>query len=126
MPRLASVVPDPVFNLFLPNERENLAPYRVLHLLALAFLFSFVVPRDWRGFQSPALQPVIKCGEEWLPVFCTGVFLSFAGHFVLITGPNLLAMHILVSLAGIAIMATVAYYVSWSRRQDYKPALSTG
>jgi hypothetical protein len=114
-----------VFNFFLPNEKENLAPYRVLHFLTLAFLFTFAVPRDWRGFQWQALQPVIKCGEEWLPVFCTGVFLSFAGHFVLITGPNLLAMHILVSIAGIAIMAGVAYYVSWSKRQDYKPALST-
>jgi hypothetical protein len=126
LPQLAGIVPDQVLNLFLPNDKENLAPYRVLHFLALAYLFSFAVPRDWRGFQSQALQPVIKCGEEWLPVFCTGVFLSFAGHFVLITGPNLLAMHILVSIAGIAIMTAVAYYVSWSKRQDYKPALSTG
>ena len=125
LPHLAGIVPEQLLNLFLPNEKENLAPYRVLHFLTLAFLFSFAVPRDWRGFQSPALQPVIKCGEEWLPVFCTGVFLSFAGHFVLITGPNLLAMHVLVSIAGIAIMTGVAYYVSWSKRQDYKPALST-
>jgi len=124
LPQLAGVVPEPVLHFFLPNEKENLAPYRVLHFLTLAFLFSFVVPRDWRGFQSPILQPVIKCGEEWLPVFCTGVFLSFAGHFVLITGPNSLAMHFLVSIAGIAIMAGVAYYVSWSKRQDYKPVLS--
>src|ERR1700712_2976229 len=125
LPHLAGIVPEQLLNLFLPNEKENLAPYRVLHFLTLAFLFSFAVPRDWRGFQSPALQPVIKCGEEWLPVFCTGVFLSFAGHFVLITGPNLLAMHILVSIAGISAMAAVAYYVSWSRRQDYNPALSS-
>ncbi|MGH6752809.1 MAG: OpgC domain-containing protein, partial [Bradyrhizobium sp.] len=73
LPQLAGVVPEPVLNLFLPNEKENLAPYRVLHFLTLAFLFSYVVPRDWRGFQTLALQPVIKCGEEWLPVFCTGV-----------------------------------------------------
>ena len=91
----------------------------------MAFLFTLMVPRNWRGFQWPALQPVVKCGEEWLAVFCAGVFLSFAGHFVLITGPNSLAMHILVSIAGISIMAAVAYYVSWSKRQDYKPALST-
>jgi len=83
------------------------------------------VPRTWRGFQWPILQPVVKCGEEWLAVFCAGVFLSFAGHFVLITGPNSLAMHILVSIAGCSIMAAVAYYVSWSKRQDYRPALST-
>lgn len=125
LPQLAGIVPHAVFNLFLPNEKENLAPYRVLHFLTLAFLFSFAVPRDWHGFQRPALRPIVKCGEEWLPVFCAGVFLSFAGHFFLITGPNSLAMHFLVSIVGIAIMAGVAYYASWSKRQDYKPALST-
>ncbi|MBR1230335.1 MULTISPECIES: OpgC domain-containing protein [unclassified Bradyrhizobium] len=125
VPQLAGIVPDAVLDFFLPNEKENLAPYRVLHFLTLAFLFSFAVPRDWHGFQRPALRPIVKCGEEWLPVFCAGVFLSFAGHFFLITGPNSLAMHFLVSIAGIAIMAGVAYYTSWSRRQDYKPALST-
>jgi hypothetical protein len=124
-PPLAEFIPDAVLNIFLPNDKENLAPYRVLHFLTLAFLFTFLVPRNWHGFQWPVLQPVVKCGEEWLPVFCAGVFLSFAGHFVLITGPNLLAMHFLVSIAGISIMAAVAYYVSWSRRQDYKPALGT-
>jgi hypothetical protein len=123
--RFAGIIPEWLPGAFLPNDKENLAPYRVLHFLALAFLFAHVVPRDWRGFRSQALQPVIKCGEEWLAVFCVGVFLSFAGHFILITGPNSLGMHVLVSVAGMSIMASVAYYVSWSRRQDYKPALST-
>jgi hypothetical protein len=121
---LGELIPASVLDLFLPNDKENLAPYRVLHFLAMAFLFTLVVPRNWRGFQWSILQPVGKCGEEWLAVFCAGVFLSFAGHFVLITGPNSLAMHILVSIAGCSIMAAVAYYVSWSKRQDYKPALS--
>jgi hypothetical protein len=111
-----------VLDNFLPNDKENIAPYRVLHFLALAFLVSYLVPRDWRGFQWRALQPLMKCGEEWLPVFCAGVFLSFAGHFILITGPDSLAMQILVSIAGMAAMTGVAYYVSWSRRQDQKPA----
>ncbi|MDI1265621.1 MAG: OpgC domain-containing protein [bacterium] len=108
-----------------PNDKESLAPYRVLHFLALAFLFTYLVPRNWHGFGWQALQPVMKCGEEWLPVFCAGVFLSFAAHLVLITGPDSLAMHILVSTAGISMMTAVAYYVSWSKRQDYKPALRT-
>jgi hypothetical protein len=33
------------------------------------------------------------------------------------------AMQILVSTAGIAAMTAVAYYVSWSKRQDHKSAL---
>jgi hypothetical protein len=124
-PLLAEFVPEPVLHTFLPNDKENIAPYRVIHFLALAFLFTLAVPRDWRGFEWGILQPVIKCGEEWLPVFCAGVFLSFAAHFVLITGPDSLAMHVLVSISGISIMTAVAYYASWSKRQDYKPALST-
>ena len=68
------------------------------------------------------LQPAIICGQEWLAVFCAGVFLSFAGHLVLITGPDSLAMQILVSVAGILIMTGVAYYVAWSKRQDHKPS----
>jgi hypothetical protein len=121
-PQLAAIIPEPVLDTFLPNDKENIAPYRVLHFLALAFLVSYLMPRDWRGFQWPALQPLMKCGEEWLPVFCAGVFLSFAGHFILITGPDSLVMQVLVSIAGMAAMTGVAYYVSWSRRQDQKPA----
>jgi hypothetical protein len=120
-----AIVPDLLREIFGPNDRENLAPHRVLHFLALAFLFSYIVPRDWSGFRWQTLQPVIKCGQEWLAVFCAGVFLSFAGHLVLITGPDSLAMHVLVSIAGISIMTGVAYYVSWSKRQDHKPAFRT-
>jgi len=117
----AGIVPDLLRDALLP-DRENLAPHRVLHFLALAFLFTYMVPRDWSGFRWQTLQPVIKCGQEWLAVFCAGVFLSFAGHLVLITGPDSLAMQVLVSFTGILIMTGVAYYVSWSKRQDHKPA----
>ena len=121
----AAIVPDLLRDVFGPNDRENLAPHRVLHFLALAFLFSYMVPRDWSGFRWQTLQPVIKCGHEWLAVFCAGAFLSFAGHLVLITGPDSLAMQVLVSFTGILIMTGVAYYVSWSKRQDHKPAFRT-
>lgn len=115
---LNGLVPDFPLNPFAPSDKENLALYRVFHLLALALLFTYWVPRDWSGLRSRILQPLIKCGEEWVPVFCIGVFLSFAGHFILITSHNSLALQILLSLAGIAIMTMVAYYISWSREQD--------
>ena len=56
-------------------------------------------------------------------MFCAGVFLSFAAHFILITGPNSLTRQVLVSIAGIVAMTGVAYYVSWSKHQDYKTAI---
>ena len=89
---------------YVSSERQG--KYRPLQgdlFSGSAFLLTLAVPRDWRGFGWGILQPVIKCGEEWLPVFCAGVFLSFAAHFVLITGPDLLAMHVLVSISPISI-----------------------
>ena len=84
-PALAAHLPDFGINLS-PTEKENLAFYRVIHLLALALLFTYFVPRDWAPLQSKLLQPVMKCGEEWLTSFCVGVFLSFAAHFILVNG----------------------------------------
>jgi hypothetical protein len=124
-PALAAQLPDFGINLS-PTDKENLAPYRVIHLLALALLFSYFVPRDWAPLRSRFLEPVMKCGEEWLTSFCVGVFLSFAAHFALITGPNSVAMEVLVSVIGIAMMTAIAYYISWSRRQDNRSVLRAG
>jgi hypothetical protein len=122
-PALSAWLPDFVLNNISPTDKENLAPYRVIHFLALAFLATHLIPADHPGLQWKPLQMVIRCGEEWLAVFCVGVFLSFAAHLILITGANLVLMQIGVSLAGFAAMTAVAYYISWSRRQDEPAAL---
>jgi hypothetical protein len=118
VPALAGFMPYLGLDLLTPADKENLAAHRVVDLLALALLFSYFVPRDWPLLRSKWLEPVMKCGEEWLASFCVGVFLSFAGHFVLITGPNSIAMQVLVSVSGITIMTAIAYYIAWSRQQD--------
>ncbi|RXH01432.1 OpgC domain-containing protein [Bradyrhizobium zhanjiangense] len=122
-PALAAYLPDVLLNGIAPTDKENLAPYRVLHFLALAFLATHLIPADHPGLQLKPLQAVIRCGEEWLAVFCVGVFLSFAGHLILITGPNMVVMQVVVSLAGFAAMTAVAYYIAWSKWQDLPAAL---
>jgi hypothetical protein len=122
-PALSAYLPDLILDSIAPTDKENLAPYRVVHFLALAFIATHLVPADHPGLKWRPLQAVITCGEEWLAIFCIGVFLSFAGHLVLITGPNLVVMQIAVSLAGFAAMAAAAYYISWSKWQDLPAAL---
>ncbi|MTV14205.1 MULTISPECIES: OpgC domain-containing protein [Bradyrhizobium] len=124
IPALAQMMPSGLNDMLPPNDREDVAPHRILHFVTLTFLFTWLVPRDWEYLRSHALQPIIKCGEEWLAVFCTGVFLSFAAHLILITGPYSLARQVAVSIAGIAAMTAVAYYVSWSKQQDGKSAVA--
>jgi hypothetical protein len=117
-PEFGKMFPAWLFDAFNPNDKTNLAPYRVLHFMVLAFFVARFLPRNWRGLRSPILEPVVKCGQQSVEVFCVGVFLSFFGHFVLMTSSGSLAIQIFLAVAGTAIMTLVAYYRSWSREQD--------
>jgi hypothetical protein len=117
-PVLGDQLPAWLHDAFIPNDRVNLAPYRILHFMVVALFATRLMPKKWHGLNWPVFKPLIVCGEQALPVFCAGVFLSLAGHFILVTGSGSLLEQILVSLAGFAIMTLVAGYVAWSKRQD--------
>ena len=101
---------------FNPNDKTNLAPYRVLHLLALAVLVIRMVPRNASYLTSPVLQPVILCGQRSLDVFCAGVFLAFVAHFLLEIVSNAIAFQVVVSVLGIAAMVALAQYKTWEKK----------
>jgi hypothetical protein len=117
-PGLGNLFPSWLFDAFNPNDKENLAPYRVCHFAVVVFMVMRFVPREWRGLEWEIFQPAIKCGQQSLAVFCVGVFLSFAGHFALTISSGSLAAQIFVSATGIAIMTLVAYGIAWSKQQD--------
>ncbi|RTM14575.1 MAG: OpgC domain-containing protein [Bradyrhizobiaceae bacterium] len=119
-------LPAVVVEWFLPNDKTNLAPYRVLHFLALAVIVVRLVPADWDGLRSAVLRPLIVSGQRSLEVFCVGIFLSFVGHFVLEMYSDALPTQILVSAAGLALMTSVALYRDWSRSLDRPPASAAG
>lgn len=117
-PEFGDLLPAWLLDAFHPNDRENLAPYRVLHLLAAALMVMRFMPKDWPGLEWPVFRPLIVCGQQSLAVFCLGVFLSFAAHFALLLSWGSLLAQFLVSAGGLAIMTLAAYYISWSKRQD--------
>ncbi|WP_256808121.1 MULTISPECIES: OpgC domain-containing protein [unclassified Bradyrhizobium] len=117
-PTLGGMFPEWLFSAFNPNDKTNLAPYRFIHFVVIVILVIRFLPKDWPGLEWRIFDPVIVCGQQSLAVFCVGVFLSFVGHFELSMSSGSLFAQIFVSVAGIAIMTTVAYYISWSKKQD--------
>jgi hypothetical protein len=117
-PTLGGMFPEWLFSAFNPNDKTNLAPYRFIHFVVIVILVIRFVPKEWPGLEWKVFDPVIVCGQQSLAVFCVGVFLSFVGHFELSMSSGSLFAQLFVSIAGIAIMTTVAYYISWSKRQD--------
>ncbi|MEY9109831.1 hypothetical protein ABIA06_001075 [Bradyrhizobium yuanmingense] len=117
-PTFGGMFPEWLFSTFNPNDKTNLAPYRFLHFVVIVILVIRFVPKEWPGLEWKVFDPLIVCGQQSLAVFCVGVFLSFVGHFELSMSSGSLLAQIFVSVAGIAIMTTVAYYISWSKKQD--------
>jgi hypothetical protein len=117
-PDFGGMFPGWLYSTFNPNDKTNLAPYRFLHFVVVVILIIRFVPKNWRGLESRMLDPLIVCGQQSLAVFCVGVFLSFVGHFELMMSSGSLFAQIFVSVTGISIMTVVAYYISWSKRQD--------
>jgi hypothetical protein len=115
-PVLSPYVPKFIKEAIYPIDKTNLDVLRILHFFALATITVYFVPRDLPALKSVWARPAILCGQHSLGIFCLGVFLSFAGHFVFTEVSNRVFMHVVVSAAGIAIMIAAAALIAWYRR----------
>ena len=110
---LGRLVPNWLSEWMYPIDKTNLDVLRFAHFLALAAVTVRFVPRDWPGLKSPILQPAIRCGQHSLEIFCLGVFLAFAGQFVISEYSGGPLIQIGISFTGIIIMIGTANLISW-------------
>jgi hypothetical protein len=113
VPRLNVFMPRWLESWMYPINKTDLDVLRFIHFLALAAITVHFIPANWPGLKSRWLRPVIRCGQHSLEIFCLGVFLAFAGHFVLAEVSGGAWMHFFVSVAGIVIMSAAAALFSW-------------
>ena len=118
VPQLGTYFPTWLGPLIYPISKTNLDPLRLVHFLALAYVTVTLVKADNPLLSWRIAQPVIRCGQQSLYVFCAGVVLSFTGHFFLVEIDDSIPAQILVSAAGVAIMIGLAYLLGWYRRAE--------
>jgi len=117
-PQLDHVLPGWLEQWIYPIDKPDLDVLRFVHFLAVATLTLRFVPKDWPGLGSPWLRPMILCGQHSLVIFCLGVFLAFAGYFLLDKISAGIGVHFLVAMFGILVMFAVAWMASWYKRSD--------
>lgn len=96
-----------------PIDKTNLDVLRFAHFLALAAITVRFIPIHWSGLKSPFLQPAIRCGQHSLEIFCLGVFLAFAGQFIIAESSGGPLLQTAISVLGIFIMIATASLISW-------------
>jgi hypothetical protein len=120
---LSSFIPGWLADFIHPIDKINLDVLRFAHFLALTVLVMRFAPGDATIWHSPLLRPLTLCGEHSLEIFCLGVFLSFAGQFILAEVSALISTQILVSAAGIVIMTATAAMLAWYKVLDQRRQL---
>ena len=117
-----AIFPEAVRSFFIPNDKTNLASYRIIHFLALAIVVSRLISRDAPALQWPVWRPIIVSGQQSLEVFCAGVFLAFVAYFAIDLVSEAFWFQLLVSIAGIVAMTGVAYFRKWAKAGKARPA----
>jgi hypothetical protein len=112
---LERLVPDWVSRQIYPIDKTNLDVLRFVHFLAVAWLVRLMVPIDAPFLKWPIWQPLRRCGEASLLIFCLGTFLALSGQVIVDHYDDAILSQIGVSVAGIGIMCLAAYAAAWFR-----------
>src|SRR3974390_3485894 len=126
VPQLGHLMPRRIEQWMYPIDKTDLDVLRFAHFLALAAITVHYLPRALPPLKSPWLKPLILCGQHSLEIFCLGVFLAFAGHFILAEVGGGAALHALITLSGILIMYAMAWLISWYKHEADKSASRKG
>ena len=123
---LERLVPTWVARLIYPIDKTNIDILRFLHFLAIAWLVRIAVPIDAPGLRWPLWEPLRRCGEASLLIFCIGTFLALSGQVIVSHYEDSILSQILVSILGIVIMCVAAYIAAWFKRGHARPPARVG
>jgi len=115
---LERLVPEWLARQIYPIDKTNLDILRFVHFLALAWIVRLLVRPNARFLKWHIFQPIRRCGEHSLQIFCLGTFLAVTASIVVARYEESIVSQISVSLAGLVIMSLFAYAASWFKTQE--------
>jgi OpgC protein. len=115
---LERLIPEWFARQIYPIDKTNLDILRFVHFLALAWIVRLLVRPNARFLKWYIFQPIRRCGEHSLPIFCVGTFLAVTASIVVARYEDSIVSQISVSLAGLVIMSLFAYVASWFKAQE--------
>ncbi len=115
-PEIMERLPALVGRALLEVDKTGLHPFRLLNMLALAWLAARLVPRDAAWLRSRWAAPFVLCGQHSLPVFCSGIFLSFLGRLAMEWREGWM-VQLAVNIAGSFALLGVGALSAWYREK---------
>ncbi len=93
-------------------SKSSLSIWRLVHILAVAYLLAALVPRHSAWLGTRVSGWVIHCGRNGLDIFCLGTILSFLGFIVMLEAGRSWHYQLLVNGIGVGVMVCAALLLS--------------
>jgi hypothetical protein len=114
---LESLIPEWVARQIYPIDKTNADILRFLHFLAIAWFVRMAIPPQADFLRWRLFEPLRRCGEHSLQIFCLGTFLALSAEIVDAqfdeSNVSQVLSQLVVSIAGIALMTAFAYAATW-------------
>ncbi len=120
---LERLIPEIVARQIYPIDKTNVDILRFLHFLAIAWFVRLAIPTDASYLRWRLFEPLRRCGEHSLQIFCVGTFLALSAEIVEAHFDGSILSQVVVSISGIVIMTAFAYAATWFKVEtDLKAA----
>jgi hypothetical protein len=101
-------------------SKTNLGILRWLHFMCLVYLASALLKGREQILEGRLAAPLVKTGQQSLPVFLTGMWLSYISGMALdLLGRSILTTA-LVNMVGVASLILLAYLMAWFKSQPWR------
>ncbi len=106
-------------------DKTSLHPLRLVSMLSLTYLVAHFVRREAAWLQARWAAPFVLMGQQALPVFCSGIALSFLGRVALEMSDRA-PMQIAVNLLGTGLLVAIAALTAWYAAEKRTPRPPVG
>jgi hypothetical protein len=102
------------------SDKTYMDPLQYLHFLASAYVVVVLLQGREMILLSPVLRPFVKCGQQALSIFTSGMVLSYIGGMVFDHFGAGAWAQLAVNVASFGILFAIAYGVAWFKAAPWK------
>ena len=102
------------------SDKTHMDLLQYVHFLASAYVAIVLLKGHEHVLHAPALRPIVKCGQQALSIFISGLVLSYVGGIVFDHWGTGFGTQILVNSVTFALLIGIAYGVAWFKAAPWK------
>ena len=102
------------------SDKTHMDLLQYVHFLASAYVAIVLLKGHEDALYAPALRPVVKCGQQALSIFISGLVLSYIGGIIFDHWGTGLSEQLVVNGITFALLVAIAYGVAWFKATPWK------